>query len=111
MSMSNLVLGILVGMLIWQFVMFVLQWFQLDDGWWTVPVPYLFLLIFEGILYAIEWFKDLPLYWYLMKKGHNPFRTSITKLCAMSDDEKAEMIKLAKPKTAKALKRMYKMYS
>jgi hypothetical protein len=104
----EMILGIVIGMIIWQFVMFVLQWCEMEDGWWSVPIPYLFLLMFKGIIYMIDFFKDLPLYWELMKWGYNPFSTSVGELQGLTDEQKHLLIDKACPRTKIALKRLFK---
>lgn len=104
----EMILGIIIGLVIWQIVIFVLQWLQMEDGWWSCPVPYLGLLIFEGIIYVIEFFKDLPLYGLLIKWGYNPFKTSITELKGLTEEQKKLMVEKACPRTKNALKRLFK---
>lgn len=105
----EMILGIVIGIVIWQFVIFVLQRCEMEDGWWSVPIPYLFLLIFEGILYIVYFFKDFPLYWMIIKWGYNPFKVSVVKLQSLTDEQKSQMIEKACPRTKIALKRIFKL--
>ena len=92
----EMILGIVIGLVIWQFVVFVLQWYDMEDGWWV------------GIIYMIDFFKDLPLYWELMKWGYNPFNTSVVDLQGLTDEQKHLLIDKACPRTKIALKRLFK---
>ena len=104
----EMILGIVIGLVIWQVVIFVLQWLEMEDTSWCCPIPYLFLLMFKGIIYMIDFFKDLPLYWELMKWGYNPFSTSIGELQGLTDEQKHLLIDKACPRTKIALQRLFK---
>lgn len=104
----EMILGIVIGMVVWQIVIFVLQLCKIEDGWWSIPIPHLFLLLLKCIIVMIDFFKDLPLYLMLMKWGHNPFRISVTKLKNLTDEQKNQMIEKARPSTKIALKRLFK---
>lgn len=104
----EMILGIVIGLVVWQIVIFALQWLEMEDSWVSCPVPYLGLLLIKGIIYMIDFFKDLPLYWMIMKWGYNPFKTSVAELQSLTDEQKNQMIEKACPRTKIALKRLFK---
>lgn len=103
----EMILGIVIGMIIWQFTVFVFQQCEIEDNWWAAPIPYLFLLMFKGIIHIINFFKDLRLYWLIMKWKYNPFKISVAKLQSLTDEQKNQMIEKACPRTKIALERIF----
>ena len=105
----KMILGIVIGIVIWQFVLFVVQRCEIENVWWSVPIPYLFLLMFKGIISIIDFFKNLPLYLMMIKWGYNPFKTSVAELQSLTDEQKKQMIEKAHSKAKITLKKIFQI--
>lgn len=46
----EMILGIVIGLVIWQFVVFVLHLLWMEGSRWTCPIPYLCLLLVKFLI-------------------------------------------------------------
>ena len=105
-----MILGIVIGLVIWQVVIFVLQWLQMEDTPWSCPIPYLGLLLVEFIIFLWEGVLDIKVMIYYISIGKNPFKTSIKELHSLTDEQKKKMIELSHPKHRKSLEKAFGYY-
>lgn len=94
----EMILGIVIGLVIWQVVIFVLQWLQMEDTPWSCPIPYLCLLLVEFIILCWEGCVNLRAIIYFASLGKNPFKTAIKELCELPIEQKKKLVSLAHPK-------------
>ena len=104
----EMILGIVIGLVIWQVVIFVLQWLQMEDTPWSCPIPYLGLLLVEFIILCWEGCVNLRVWLYCASLGKNPFKTSIAEFCEMPLEQREKIVELAHPKYRNKLARMLK---
>ena len=94
----EMILGIIIGLVIWQFVIFVLNRLHMEDTSWACPVPYLCLLIVEFIILCWEGCVNLRAMIYFASLGKNPFKISIKELNEMPIEQKKKLVSLTHPK-------------
>ena len=94
----EMILGIVIGLVIWQVVIFVLQWLQMEDTPWSCPIPYLCLLIVEFLILCWEGCVNLRAMIYFASLGKNPFKTSIKELKELPIEQKKKLVSLAHSK-------------
>lgn len=88
--------GIIIGILIWQVVVCILHLLGMEDSPLNAPIPYfcMWLVIkFSEFFISIQ---NIQAYIYLLKIGINPFKLKISKLLALTEEQK--QILLAKTK-------------
>ena len=86
-----MLLGIIIGLIAWQVVVFILHCLDMEDSWLTVPIPY---LIFKGIEMVYNFclnLLDIEAYIYLISLGKNPFRMTISDLLALNEEQREKM--------------------
>lgn len=106
----EMILGIVIGLVIWQFVIFVLNWLQMEDTPWSCPIPYLCLLLVEFIILCWEGCLDIKVMIYYISIGKNPFKTSVRELASLEDKHKQKMLELSTPKHKKQLEKVFGYY-
>ena len=94
----EMILGIVIGLVIWQVVIFVLQWLQMEDTPWSCPIPYLCLLLVEFIILCWEGCVNLRAIIYFASLGKNPFKTSIKELNELPIEQKKKLVSFTHPK-------------
>ena len=94
----EMILGIVIGLVIWQVVIFVLLWLQMEDTPWSCPIPYLCLLLVEFIILLWEGVLDIKVMIYYISIGKNPFKTSIKELNELPLEQKKKLVSLAPKK-------------
>ena len=104
----EMILGIVIGLVIWQVVIFVLQWLDMEDTYWCCPIPYLGVLLVEFIILCWEGLVNLRVWFYCASLGKNPFKTTIAEFCEMSLEQREKIVELAHPKYRNKLARMLK---
>ena len=107
----NMFLGIVIGLVIWQVVIFVLQWLDMEDTYWCCPIPYLVLLLVEFIGLCWEGLVNLRVWFYCTTLGKNPFKTSIAEFCEMPLEQRKKIVSLAHKKYRNKLEIMLKIKS
>ena len=106
----DMILGIIIGLVIWQFVILTLQWLQMEDTPWSCPIPYFCLLLVEFIILLWEGLLDIKVMMYYIKIGKNPFKTSVKELASLDDVHKQKMLELSTPKHRKQLEKVFGYY-
>ena len=102
----EMILGIVIGVVIWQVVVFVLQWLDMEDTYWCCPIPFLGLLLVEFIALCWEGLVNLRVWFYCISLGKNPFKTTIAEFCEMPLEQRKKIVSLAHPKYRNKLERM-----
>lgn len=100
--MMMLVLGIIIGLVVWQIVVMAMEELDVYYDWWKFPIPYFAVTVFLSVVYFFNTLLDIRAYWFLWRIGINPFKTSVTELKAMSDEDKEKLLKYTHAKRAKA---------
>ena len=101
-------LGIIIGILIWQVVVFILHWLDMEDSPLTTPIPFCCMKLIVAIDIGIKALTDWQAYLFLIKIGYNPFKMTIYDLLALT--EKQKKILLDKTKNKKAKKNLTKLF-
>ncbi len=101
----EMILGIVIGLVFWQVVIFVLQWLQMEDTPWCCPIPYLCLLLVNFVILCWEGCVNLRAMIYFASLGKNPFKTSIMELKELPIEQKKKLVSLAHPKYRDMLER------
>ena len=96
-----MLLGILIGVLIWQIVIFILHCLDMEDSWVTTPIPYFCMKLCEFIKIFFLSLLDIQAYIYLMTLGKNPFHLKICDLLTLNEEQREKMIEKTKCKRAK----------
>ena len=93
--------GIIIGILIWQVVVFILHWLDMEDSPLTTPIPFYCMKMIVIIDTSIKVLADWQAYLFLIKIGYNPFKIKISDLLALTDEQKTILIDKTKNKKAK----------
>ena len=93
--------GIIIGALIWQVVVFVLHWLDMEDSPLTTPIPFCCMKMIVTIDTSVKALADWQAYLFLIKIGYNPFKMKISDLLALTDEQKTILIDKTKNKKAK----------
>ena len=93
--------GIIIGMLVWQVVVFILHWLDMEDSPLTTPIPFCCMKMIVAIDTSIKVLADWQAYLFLIKIGYNPFRIKISDLLTLTDEQKTKLVDKTKNKTAK----------
>lgn len=96
-----MLLGIIIGLVAWQIVVFILHCLDMEDSWLTVPVPYLIYKLGEMIYTFFLNLLDIQAYIYLITIGKNPFHMKITDLLGLNEEQRKKLIAKTKGKRAK----------
>ena len=93
--------GIIIGILIWQVVVFILHWLDMEDSPLTIPIPFCCMKMIVVIDTSIKRLADWQAYLFLIKIGYNPFKIKISDLLALTDEQKTILIDKTKNKKTK----------
>ena len=93
--------GIIIGILIWQVVVFILHWLEMEDSPLTTPIPFCCMKMVIVIDTSVKVLADWQAYLFLIKMGFNPFSIKISDLLALTDEQKTMLIDKTKNKTVK----------
>lgn len=96
-----MLLGIIIGLVAWQIVVFILHCLDMEDSWLTVPIPYLIYKLGEIICTFFLNLLDIQAYIYLITIGKNPFRMKISDLLSLNEEQREKLIAKTKGKRAK----------
>ena len=104
-------LGIVIGLVIWQFVIFVFQWLDMEDTYWCCPIPFLCMVLVEFIGLCWEGCVNFRVWLYCVSLGKNPFKTPIAEFCEMPLEQRKKIVSLAHKKYRNKLEIMLKIKS
>ena len=93
--------GIIIGILIWQIVVFILHWLEMEDSPLTTPIPFCCMKLIIAIDISIKALADWQAYLFLIKIGYNPFRMKVCDLLALTKEQKNILVDKTKNKKAK----------
>ena len=96
-----MLLGILIGVIIWQIVIFILHCFDLEDSWVTTPIPYFCMKLCEFIKIFFLSLLDIQAYIYLITIGKNPFCMKLIDLLSLNEEQRKKLISKTKGKREK----------
>ena len=106
-----MLVGIVIGLVAWQIVVFILHCLDMEDSWLTTPIPYLFLKLAEMIYNFCVNLLDFQAYIYLMTLGKNPFRMKVSELLELNEEQREKIIAKTVVKKAKRnLKNLFEKY-
>lgn len=93
--------GIIIGILIWQVVVCILHLLSMEDSPLNAPIPFcwMWLLIKIGDFFIS--IQNIQAYFYLLKIGINPFKLKISKLLALTEEQKQILLAKTKHKQTK----------
>ena len=93
--------GIIIGVLIWQVVVFILHWLDIEDSPLTTPIPFCCMKMIIFIDTSVKTLAEWRAYLFLIKIGLNPFRIKISDLKTLTDEQKTMLIDKIRNKTIK----------
>lgn len=96
-----MLVGIIIGLIVWQIVVFILHCLDMEDSWLITPIPYLICKLGEIICIFCLNLLDIQAYIYLISLGKNPFRMKITDLLGLNEEQREKLISKTKGKRAK----------
>lgn len=100
--------GIIIGILIWQVVVFILHWLDMEDSPLTTPIPFFCMKMIVTIDVSIQALADWKAYLFLIKIGYNPFKMKVCDLLALTEEQKKTL--LAKTKNKKAKRNLINLF-
>jgi hypothetical protein len=104
-----MLLGIIIGLVAWQIVVFVLHCLDMEDSWLTTPIPFFVYKLVEMIYTFFLNLLDIQAYIYLITLGKNPFRMKICDLLSLNEEQREKLITKTKGKRAKRnIKNLFK---
>lgn len=103
----EMILGILIGLVIWQVAVFTLLLLRIEDLCWVCPIPYFCFRLVEFIVSLWEMLLDIKAIIYFIKLGKNPFKTSIKELASLDDVHKKKMLELSHPKHKQQMEKVF----
>lgn len=102
-----MLLGIIIGIVIWQLVVGVAQWTENSEQWWVAPVPCLLLAIVAGFLSFCGGLQNIKAYIYLVKHGINPFHMTVSKLIEFDEIQRKEFLEICKGQYKNSIRTLF----
>ena len=107
-----MILGIIIGILIWQVVVCILHLLDMEDSPLTTPIPFFCMWLVVKISDFCIRIQNIQAYCYLLKIGINPFKLKISTLLALTEEQKETLLKKTKhEQTRKNLTNLFKKNS
>ena len=100
--------GIVIGILIWQIVVCILHWLDMEDSPLTTPIPFCCMWLVVKISDFFVSVQNIQAYIYLYKMGINPFKMKVSALLALTEEQKEILLAKTKNKqTKKTFKNLF----
>lgn len=94
----EMILGIIIGLVIWQIVIFILQHLQMEETLWCCPIPYLCLRLIDFITSCWICLVNIKVLFYCIRLGKNPFAMRIKELKELPLEQREKIVALAHKK-------------
>lgn len=104
-----MLLGIIVGICIWQLVVGFAQFFDFDEDWVKCPVFCILLLIVQFALELVSAIQNWRVYTYLISLKINPFWLRMSGLRALTEEQQKELLSRSRGKYYNSLKLFFKI--
>ncbi len=93
--------GIIIGILIWQVVVCILHYLDMEDNILNAPIPFFCMWLVVKISEFFVMIQDIQAYFYLFKIGINPFKIKISDLLTLTEEQKQILLAKTKNKQIK----------
>ena len=93
--------GIIIGMLIWQVVVYILHLLDMEDSPLNALVPFCWMWLLMKIGDLFIGVQNIQAYIYLLKIGINPFKLKVSALLALTEEQKQILLEKTKHKQTK----------
>ena len=103
-----MLLGIIIGICIWQLVVGVAQFFNLDKDWITCPLFCILLVVVEFALELISAIQNWRVYVYLISLKINPFWLRMSRLRVLTEEQQNELLSRSRGKYYNSLSFFFK---
>ncbi len=103
-----MLLGIIIGICIWQLVVGVAQFFNLDKDWITCPLFCILLVVVEFVLELISAIQNWRVYVYLINLKINPFWLRMSRLRVLTEEQQNELLSRSRGKYYNSLSFFFK---
>ena len=103
-----MLLGIIIGICIWQLVVGVAQFFNFDDDWVKCPLFCILLAVATLTLELISAIQNWRVYAYLISLKINPFHLKMGNLRTLTEEQQDELLSRCRGKYYNSLSFFFK---
>lgn len=103
-----MLLGIIIGICIWQLVVGVAQFFDFDEDWVMCPLFCILLVVVQFVLELISAIQNWRVYVYLISLKINPFWLRMSRLRALTEEQQKELLSRCRGKYYNSLSFFFK---
>ena len=99
-----MLLGIIIGICIWQLVVGFAQFFNFDEDWVICPLFCILLVVVTFTLSLISAIQNWRVYVYLISLKINPFWMKMSRLKVLTEEQQKELLSRCRGKYYNSLK-------
>lgn len=100
----KMLLGIIIGICIWQLVVGFAQFFDFDEDWVMCPLFCILLVVVKVMLDLISIIQNWRVYMYLISLKINPFGLKMSRLRELTEKQQKELLSRCRGKYYNSLK-------